>query len=610
MVFKAQHAFATVLSLIILVGPIAASAQIIIIPDCDLFPQDPFCQDQCVFDPTLPWCAPPEPERDPIVLVPPLIASYNKKLMFKDKPGGELKFVTFGNTFKGLIKKLEQAGYELDKDLFVAHYDWRQSNTTSAQQYLVPVIQQAKQETEASKVDLVAHSMGGLVARSYIQGDSYANDVDQLITLGTPHAGAADAYVAWEGGFFPDRWDRFIRFHIYRIEGALQKTRNMKTAKRPETFRNFFPSLKELLPIDNFVQKNEDKVAINDLTEQNAFLENLRDTFDVIGNRGVNLTTIAGQTQNTLEVIRVTDDRTPEDIDRERWRDGHPNPDPPPADTNTGDETVLLSSAHLGNDNLTINNTRHIELPDGAQDQVIETLGLDEVSEQYETKLPKKLFGIIIMSPLVATIEGPNGEILSNNQNDFSEDNAEYDNDPNDPDDLIDIIIADPPDGQYKITYTGTDEGEYTIITTYADDDETISSTKEGDTELGKTETEIITINNDTISLIDDTDYKALLKEIISLAKKAKKDKLIKGYDQANLTRPVTHARNDLRIYEKRLQKDREEAAYDRLNDYYEELDEIEQIAHKLSRKKDCQDLAAEILQLLEKIRIYSPPLS
>ena len=46
-----------------------------------------------------------------------------------------------------------------------------------------------------SKVILVAHSMGGLAARAYLQGkaDTFREDVAALITVGTPHQGSMEA---------------------------------------------------------------------------------------------------------------------------------------------------------------------------------------------------------------------------------------------------------------------------------------------------------------------------------------------------------------------------------------------------------------------------------
>jgi triacylglycerol lipase len=46
------------------------------------------------------------------------------------------------------------------------------------------------------RIDLIAHSLGGLVARSYLQQLGGARKVDRLITLGTPHRGTyASIYV-------------------------------------------------------------------------------------------------------------------------------------------------------------------------------------------------------------------------------------------------------------------------------------------------------------------------------------------------------------------------------------------------------------------------------
>ncbi len=51
-------------------------------------------------------------------------------------------------------------------------------------------IQQVKTQTGASQVDLVVHSMGGLVSRWYIQQPGYQGDVRRLIMLGTPNHGS------------------------------------------------------------------------------------------------------------------------------------------------------------------------------------------------------------------------------------------------------------------------------------------------------------------------------------------------------------------------------------------------------------------------------------
>ncbi|RJS73446.1 PKD domain-containing protein, partial [Methanophagales archaeon] len=55
-------------------------------------------------------------------------------------------------------------------------------------------IEEIKQKKEVNKVDIVAHSMGGLVSRYYIQSPLYKNDVRKLIMLGTPNKGTELLY--------------------------------------------------------------------------------------------------------------------------------------------------------------------------------------------------------------------------------------------------------------------------------------------------------------------------------------------------------------------------------------------------------------------------------
>jgi pimeloyl-ACP methyl ester carboxylesterase len=46
-----------------------------------------------------------------------------------------------------------------------------------------------KAANNAPKVILITHSMGGLVSRAYVEGNNYNDDVETLITLGSPHIG-------------------------------------------------------------------------------------------------------------------------------------------------------------------------------------------------------------------------------------------------------------------------------------------------------------------------------------------------------------------------------------------------------------------------------------
>ncbi len=51
-----------------------------------------------------------------------------------------------------------------------------------------------KRHVRGGRVDLVGHSLGGLVARTYLQELGGARRVDRCVTLGTPHRGTYNAY--------------------------------------------------------------------------------------------------------------------------------------------------------------------------------------------------------------------------------------------------------------------------------------------------------------------------------------------------------------------------------------------------------------------------------
>jgi len=91
-------------------------------------------------------------------------------------------------------------GYVSGCDVFQLPYDWTLSVPEISQHYLQPWIEHAKKMSGQDQVDIVAHSMGGLVAREYIQGKNYKNDVGRFVMVGTPNKGSLDTYPAWAGG--------------------------------------------------------------------------------------------------------------------------------------------------------------------------------------------------------------------------------------------------------------------------------------------------------------------------------------------------------------------------------------------------------------------------
>jgi pimeloyl-ACP methyl ester carboxylesterase len=107
------------------------------------------------------------------------------------------------------LERCKQAKQEVQKGqlrdkptLFVFAYDWRQSNRVSAQN-LKEYIECVRSIHNNSRVDIIAHSMGGLVARRYLIDNPSNHGVARLITIATPFYGAARTMTVITTGKFP-----------------------------------------------------------------------------------------------------------------------------------------------------------------------------------------------------------------------------------------------------------------------------------------------------------------------------------------------------------------------------------------------------------------------
>ena len=134
--------------------------------------------------------------------------------------------------FAGLIEKLGEAGYVENQDLFVFPYDWRLDIRTID---LGSKVSEILTKTGAPKVDIIAHSMGGLLAKYYIE-HSGTSTVDKFIDIATPHLGAPSAFKTL---MFGD--DMGIKFGLLGLNSNEVK----KIAKN-------MPALYQLLPSQNY----------------------------------------------------------------------------------------------------------------------------------------------------------------------------------------------------------------------------------------------------------------------------------------------------------------------------------------------------------------------
>ena len=94
--------------------------------------------------------------------------------------------------FDGLINELKDKGYIENENLFIFPYDWRldiRDDMSSLKNKMDEVLK----KTDSSRVDIIAHSMGGLLAKEYIKNIN-KGEVGKFIDIATPHLGAPDAF--------------------------------------------------------------------------------------------------------------------------------------------------------------------------------------------------------------------------------------------------------------------------------------------------------------------------------------------------------------------------------------------------------------------------------
>ncbi|MFA5359716.1 MAG: alpha/beta hydrolase [Patescibacteria group bacterium] len=103
------------------------------------------------------------------------------------------------DVLNGLINYLQTNGYQENKNLFVFSYDWRQNIDLTATQLNQKILDVLSQ-TGAQKVNVIAHSMGGLVVKDYMKEYLNQNKINKFIDIATPHFGAPAAFKALKYG--------------------------------------------------------------------------------------------------------------------------------------------------------------------------------------------------------------------------------------------------------------------------------------------------------------------------------------------------------------------------------------------------------------------------
>ena len=157
--------------------------------------------------------------------------------------------------YSGLIQSILRWGYKPNIDFWIFPYDWRQSNGISG--HLLARSIEEKIEGKCDGVDIISHSMGGIIARAAYR---YGAPIRRAAYIACPHLGSPLAYFILHPEIDSRR---FIgsAYHDYPL-AAPQQTNDSNNSqprktlyhRRKELFVKF-PSMYELLPDESYLRR-------------------------------------------------------------------------------------------------------------------------------------------------------------------------------------------------------------------------------------------------------------------------------------------------------------------------------------------------------------------
>lgn len=332
------------------------------------------------------------PEKTPIIILPGLGASWDFSALLNGGEGDDWRIPGFVSTYQNLEDSLVNAGYEKDVDYFIFTYDWRKGLADlddDLNSYINSLISDSLIDSD-ERIDLIGHSMGGLVARSFSQNMG-TEKINRLITLGSPHEGATDSYFTWEGATVIDRpwWQKIaveLLIELNRLPGE----------SRVSALRRMAPGIKDLLPTYDFLVLEERLIPWTEMSQRNENLDSLTDISGIDS-----LTTVlAGKDIETGETILI-EKRNWKDKLLDKWEDGKPVSGGG-FSYQSGDGTVLLTSAKGDfSDSVEISSDhRGLVSETAGLDSLFDQLGLDsDAVTETEVDSRKEVLAVVLKSP-------------------------------------------------------------------------------------------------------------------------------------------------------------------------------------------------------------------
>jgi len=373
---------------------------------------------------------------NPIIILPGMMASWNGKAIIHNQDVSifDWKIPSFVKEYTGIISSLQNLGYQENQNFYVFPYDWRKPIESSANDLNSFLQQKIWQQNPNQKVNLIGHSLGGLVARIFAQKNK--DKVNQIISVGSSHQGAVQVYKTLEAGEI-DRENTFL-WLAQKLVLLLNKT---SLEPDRETIKKRFPVAKDLFPTFNFLKdKNGQEIPIDNLSIKNNTLLNYNPTFSQIFDI---FTAIYGEKGTQTPAGYVIDEPNLLDKLLGNYADGKP------IDIwyEKGDHTVLSKSANQDNDSqMLVFDHGEIITEKESIKKIFDVLNIsyseDKIVAGQKTK---------ISPSLIFLIKSPAKMKVNFNDQIFEEEDGI-------------IFIPDASGGDYQLQIQGVNLGKYTVF--------------------------------------------------------------------------------------------------------------------------------------------------
>ena len=329
----------------------------------------------------------PIPLKKKLIIIPGTFASWNKNAMLHNAnvSQSQWKLLGFVKEYDGLTKTLETLDYVKNEDYFIFNYDWRKKIEIIADDLNLFITNNNLSNT---KLDLVGHSLGGLIGRFYIQ--KYGNDdINKLITLGSPHQGTANTYKIVEAGELDkENTTQWLMQKLF-----LQSHRKNFISDKA-LINSLAPVSKDLFPIYDFLLDTENNlISIRDMEIKNLSLLASSLEFPDIFSL---LTTVSGEKGNNTLLGFKIEPRNTLDILLNNYPDGRPTENR----LALGDNLVTKNSTQAGiNIHSLAGNHSEIVYKKESIDLILSELNIphtqNQITEGKETKIsPSLIFAL------------------------------------------------------------------------------------------------------------------------------------------------------------------------------------------------------------------------